>query len=119
MTTARHLSAPPVHCPCNDEACPLEQAMSIIGGKWKVQILCALYGDGPIRFNEIKRRLAGLSNTVLASALKDLEEHGLVTRRQYLEVPPRVEYSITDKCKDLIPLLTQLARWGRGLSKLG
>lgn len=116
MPTTTPFDAASVHCPCNNEACPLEKAMSVIGGKWKVQIICALYGDGPIRFNEIKRRLAGLSNTVLASALKDLEECGLIVRHQYLEVPPRVEYSATDKCGDLIPLLTQLAQWGRGLS---
>ncbi|MDL2274933.1 helix-turn-helix transcriptional regulator [Desulfosarcina sp. OttesenSCG-928-G10] len=102
-------------CPCAQETCPLNTAMAVIGGKWKVQIICALNGDGPIRFNELKRRLSGVSNTVLTAALKDLEDRGLIVRQQYMEVPPRVEYFTTDKCNRLIPLIRQIAQWGREL----
>ena len=88
-------------------------AMSVLGGKWKIQILCSLYGEGPVRFNELKRRLPGVSNTVLTSALKELEAHGLIVRRQYLEVPPRVEYMAAETCEDLIPMAKMMAAWGR------
>lgn len=79
-------------CPCM-EKCPLHHAMALIGGKWKVQILCAVTNAGAVRYNALRARLDGISNTVLASALRELERDGLVTRREYLEVPVRVEYS--------------------------
>ena len=77
-------------CPCL-ERCPLHEAMRCIGGKWKAQILCALGASGPLRYNALGRRLDHVSNTVLAQALRELEEDGLVCRREYLEVPVRVE----------------------------
>ena len=93
------------------EKCPLHYAMSLIGGKWKVQILCAVTNAGAIRYNALRARLDGISNTVLASALRELERDGLVTRREYLEVPVRVEYSPTDDCRALLPILDQLSDW--------
>ena len=77
-------------CPCM-EKCPLHHAMALIGGKWKVQILCAVTNAGAVRYNALRARLDGISNTVLASALRELERDGLVTRHEYLEVPVRVE----------------------------
>ena len=85
--------------------------MALIGGKWKVQILCAVTNAGAIRYNAMRARLDGISNTVLASALRELERDGLVTRREYLEVPVRVEYSPTDDCRALLPILDQLSDW--------
>ena len=67
-------------CPCM-EKCPLHHAMQLIGGKWKVQILCAVANAGAIRYNALRSKLDGISNTVLASALRELEHDGLVTRR--------------------------------------
>ena len=81
-------------CPCLDK-CPLSYAMSIIGGKWKMQIICALNNRGTLRYNELRRKMDGISNTVLASSLRELEEEGLVIRKEYMEVPIRVEYSTT------------------------
>lgn len=101
-------------CPCL-EKCPLNYAMSIIGGKWKMQIICALNNKGKLRYNELRRKLGGISNTVLASALKELEEAGLVERTEYLEVPVRVEYSSTAKCDTLMPVLEQLSDWGESI----
>ena len=98
-------------CPCMD-FCPLDSAMKLIGGKWKVSILCALHQDGTSRYNELKRKLRGITNTMLAGALKELEAHGLVSRKQYLEMPVRVEYSLTPRCDDLLPILARLAHWG-------
>lgn len=106
----------PTHaqCPCM-EACPLNHALSLIGGKWKMQILCSLSNNGPTRYNHLKKTLDGVSNTVLANALRELEEDGLVTRTEYLEVPVRVEYSITEPCRRLIPILDQLGDWSISL----
>lgn len=98
-------------CPCM-EKCPLNHAMSVIGGKWKVQIVCALNNKGSLRYNELRRKLDGISNAALANALKELEHDGLVIRTEYLEVPVRVEYSTTELCDRLMPILEQLSDWG-------
>ena len=90
---------------------PLNRAMGLIGGKWKMQILCSLYNNGPTRYNQLKKTLDGVSNTVLANALRELEGDGLVKRREYLEVPVRVEYEITEPCRRLIPILDELGNW--------
>ena len=98
-------------CPCSEQ-CPLQRAMDMIGGKWKLSILCSLGVDGKVRYNELKRKISGISNTMLAKSLRELEEHGLVRRTEYMEVPIRVEYEITEKAKELGPILVQLAQWG-------
>ena len=103
--------------PCRDKCpcmvyCPLDEALKLIGGKWKVPILCALNQDGTTRYNELKRKIKGITNTMLASSLKELEEDGLISRKQYPEMPVRVEYTLTDCCDNLMPILNQLARWG-------
>jgi DNA-binding HxlR family transcriptional regulator len=64
------------------------------------------------RYNELKRKIMGITNTMLAGSLKELEEDGLISRRQYMEMPLRVEYSLTEACDGLMPILVQLARWG-------
>ena len=97
-------------CPCM-EKCPLHWAMSRIGGKWKVQILCSVANAGSIRYNTLRGKLDGISNTVLAAALRELERDGLLIRKEYLEVPVRVEYSPTDSCRELLPILEQLSDW--------
>ncbi len=101
-------------CPCT-VGCPLQKAMSAIGGRWKMSILCSLSNDGPNRYNDIKRKMDSISNTMLEKSLKELEEDGLVKRTEYMEVPIRVEYEITDSVRSLIPILTQLAVWRNGL----
>ena len=100
------------NCPCM-ETCPLNRAMALIGGKWKMQILCSLYNNGPTRYNQLKKTLDGVSNTVLANALRELEGDGLVHRREYLKVP--VEYAITEPCRQLIPVLDALGDWSMAL----
>ena len=98
------------NCPCT-ESCPLQRAMEMIGGKWKLSILCSLSMDGPVRYNDLKRKMNGISNTMLAKSLKELEADGLVRRTEYMEVPIRVEYAPTEKVKTLAPILLQLAQW--------
>ena len=98
-------------CPCM-EKCPLNHAMSVIGGKWKVQIICTLNNKGSLRYNELRRKLDGVSNAALANALKELEADGLVIRHEFLEVPVRVEYETTELCDKLMPILESLSDWG-------
>ena len=102
------------NCRCM-ETCPLNRALGRIGGKWKMQSLCALSNNGPTRYNRLKKTLDGVSNTVLANALRELEEDGLVLRREYLEVPVRVEYKITAPARALVPILDRLGDWSMGL----
>ena len=104
-------------CPCLDK-CPLNYAMTIIGGKWKLQIICTLYNKGTMRYNELRKQMDGISNTVLASSLRELEEKGLVERKEYLEVPVRVEYSSTAVADKLMPILETLSDWGEEMMKL-
>ncbi len=99
------------HCPCG-KVCPLQTALKRIGGKWKIPILCVLSGEQGIRYNELMKKVNGITNTMLASSLKDLEKDGLITRVQYNEMPIRVEYFITEKSKELMPTLQSLAKWG-------
>ncbi|MCC8015726.1 MAG: helix-turn-helix transcriptional regulator [Eubacterium sp.] len=101
-------------CPCTT-LCPLQKAMNAIGGRWKISILCSLANDGATRYNDLKRKMSGISNTMLAKSLKELEQDGLVKRSEYMEVPIRVEYEITDSVRSLIPILSELALWGNSL----
>ncbi|MDY2959792.1 MAG: helix-turn-helix domain-containing protein [Hornefia sp.] len=98
------------NCPCL-ETCPLSKSMEIVGGKWKMQIICSLNSSGATRYNQLKKKMDGVSNTVLSKALKELEESGLIVRKEYLEVPIRVEYETTDACDALIPILDSLGNW--------
>lgn len=93
-----------------DIRCPLEYGMDLIGGRWKSRIVCVL-ADGPLRYSELRSELVGITDTALSSALKDLQANQLVTRRQYEEIPPRVEYSLTQKGASVVPLLQALCKW--------
>ena len=86
----------------------------MVGGKWKLRIICTLYKDGAQRFNDILRKTKGITNAMLSSSLKDLEADGLIIRNLYAEVPVRVEYILTDRGKELWPILHRLAHWARG-----
>lgn len=97
-------------CPCF-ESCFLQKAMSTIGGKWKLPILCSLTANGTTRYNDLLRNIKGISNTMLSKSLRELEDDGLVKRFEYLEVPIRVEYTLTEKTVQLQPILLELIRW--------
>ena len=101
-------------CPCR-EICPLKSALARIGGKWKLRIICALVQDGTTRYGEIKRKIGGITNTMLASSLRELEKDGLIARVQFPEVPVRVEYTATEDCRRLVPILMQIIEWERTL----
>lgn len=91
--------------------CPFEAALEVIGGKWKPLILWAL-GDRVLRFNELLKELPGVNTKMLTKQLRELEQDGVIRRTVYPEVPPRVEYAITDFGKTLIPILEALCTWG-------
>lgn len=91
--------------------CPMEATLDLIGGKWKSVILFRL-GEGTKRFNELGRLLPRVTARMLTRQLRDLERDGLVNRKIYAEVPPRVEYSLTDTGRTLQPVLDALKAWG-------
>jgi len=93
-------------------SCPVTYALKIIGGKWQLPIIWVLSKNGTLRYNELKRKVAGITNMMLTQSLKDLEANGLVNRVQHMEIPPRVEYSLTDAGMSLLPALDELTRWG-------
>ena len=91
--------------------CPVETTLMLIGDKWKVLILRALL-PGPKRFGELKKSIGHVSQKVLTAQLRDMEESGLLIRKVYAEVPPRVEYTLTDLGYSLKPVLDSLWNWG-------
>jgi DNA-binding HxlR family transcriptional regulator len=95
-----------------DGRCPAAAALEVLGRKWTGEILWALL-DGPRRFTEILARVPGLTDRVLSARLKELQRIGILTRRQYEEIPPRVEYALTSRGRDLAPVLEAMARWSR------
>ena len=92
--------------------CGRKKVLELIGGKWKILILCQIVNKGVGRVNDMKREISGITNTMLASSLKEMERDGMLIRRQYNEMPVRVEYMLTDKAKTLIPILLELKKWG-------
>jgi DNA-binding HxlR family transcriptional regulator len=104
MRTAKSI---PAHC-------PTEATLAVIGGRWKVPILWHLF-EGTRRFGELSRALPTTTQKMLTQQLRELEADGLVLRKVYAEVPPRVEYSLTPLGKSLRPVLTALTAWGERL----
>lgn len=92
-------------------ACPVETTLTLIGDKWKVLILRDLL-TGTKRFGELKKSIGNVSQKVLTAQLRTMEENGLLTRTVYAEVPPRVEYTLTDLGKSLKPILDAMWNWG-------
>ena len=92
-------------------ACPVETTLTMIGDKWKVLILRDLL-SGTKRFGELKKSIGSVSQKVLTAQLRDMEQNGLVHREVFAEVPPRVEYSLTDLGKSLKPILDAMWNWG-------
>ena len=95
-----------------DDRCPVETAVGVIGGKWKVLILWQLQEQGTLRFAELQRALDGVTQKVLSQQLRDLERDGMITRRVYPEVPPRVEYALSPLGLTLRGPLAALCEWG-------
>lgn len=96
----------------NINQCPVKYALSILNGKWKFTIVWELSQYEFLRFNELQRKLDGISNLMLSKSLQELEESKVVNRIQYNEIPPRVEYSLTSLGKSLSFVIQSLDNWG-------
>ncbi|GEL94087.1 hypothetical protein CCO02nite_07450 [Cellulomonas composti] len=98
---------------CIDDTCPVARSVAILDGRWTMLVIRDLL-RGTRRFSELRSSLDGISPKTLTDRLRALEEHGLVERRQYAEIPPRVEYSLTARGAELEPVIEALATWGGG-----
>lgn len=94
------------------ELCRVEDALDILVGKWKPIILLTLLQEGTKRFNELNRSLLGITHKMLTNQLRELEEEDIITRKVYAQVPPKVEYSMTEYGKSLAPILVAMHDWG-------
>lgn len=91
---------------------PFEYALSMIEGKWKMNILFWLWQKKIMRYSELKREVGNITHKVLSDKLKGLEEDGLIVRQEYPQVPPKVEYSLSEKGRSIMPILQEVCKWG-------
>ena len=99
-------------------SCPVETCVSLIGSKWKLLIMRDLLLNGSMRFKALPRSVGGVSQKVLTTNLRSMEDTGLIVRRVYAEVPPRVEYSLTEVGQSLRPILDSMWAWGESYQAL-
>ena len=93
--------------------CGIDVTLAVVGGKWKASILWHL-AQGTMRFSDLQRQFSGTTRKMLTQQLRELESDGLVHREVYAQVPPKVEYSLTEKGKSIFPILEQMCEWGQG-----
>jgi len=93
--------------------CPVKYALNILNGKWKMQIIWEMNQQEYIRFNDLQRKLEGISSVMLSKKLKELQDFKIINRFQYNEVPPHVEYQLTELGKAILPSLINLGDWGK------
>ena len=104
-----------LHQPIQED-CPMRRTLELLSGKWRLYVLYVLSKASVCRFGALKRAIPGITSTMLTHALRDLETLGIVHREQFNEVPPHVEYSLTEKGLALLPVFTELAKWGETYS---
>ncbi len=92
--------------------CPVTSLILILQGKWKNQVIYAMNLNDNIRFGQLKKEIPGITNTMLTSTLRELERDGLIHREQFNEIPPRVEYFLTEKGRNLYPVYYEMVKWG-------
>ena len=95
----------------DDIRCLLEYGLAIFGGKWKSRIICVLSVAEKLRYSELRREMCNITDAVLATTLKDLIEDGIIERKSYDEIPPRVEYMLTQKGESVVPILQNICQW--------
>ena len=91
---------------------PFGYTLSMIGGKWRLVILYWLVEDETIRFNELQRKIGTITYKTLSTELKSMESDGLIIRKEYPQIPPKVEYSLSDKGRSLLPIMERMCQWG-------
>ena len=99
------------------EICPVRNVVARFGNKWALLVILVLSENEPIRYNELGRKIPDISSRVLSNTLRILEADGLVERRFYQEVPPRVEYSLTETGRSLVPIINKLTEWAQNNMK--
>ena len=102
-----------------DIRCPLEWGLDVFGGKWKSRVICVLAKKGQLRYTQLKKDMVDITDAVLASTLKELQQSGIVCRRSFDEIPPRVEYSLSKKGQTVVPILQGICRWAGGYTSGG
>lgn len=100
-----------------DIRCPLEYGLDVFGGKWKSRIICVLAEKEVLRYSAVRKEMVDITDAVLAAALKELIRDGIILRRQYDEIPPRVEYSLSEKGKSVVPILQSICQWSGAFHK--
>ncbi len=100
-----------------DIRCPLEYGLGVFGGKWNCRIICVLAAKVTLRYSELRRELTDITDAVLASSLKSLIKSEIINRKSYDEVPPKVEYSLTEKGASVVPILQGICRWSGAYHK--
>ena len=96
----------------DENSCPVTSTMKVLGGKWKLILINAIYLTAPARFGELKRSVVGITQSMLTQQLRELEDDGLISRKIYPEIPPRVEYTLTEFGLTLSPIMQSMAKWG-------
>lgn len=94
-----------------DIRCPLEYAIDVFGGKWSSRVICILSTKGKLRYSEIRNEMGNITDAVLASTLKELLNNDLIIRYSYNEIPPRVEYRLSEKGLSVVPILRDICKW--------
>lgn len=94
-----------------DIRCPLEYGLSVFGGRWKSRIICVLAHQGTLRYSEVRREMVNITDAVLALNLKQLQDDDMVERIQFDEIPPHVEYRLTQKGASVVPILQSICKW--------
>lgn len=100
-----------------DIRCPLEYGLEVFGGKWNSRIICVLAAKKVLRYSEIRKEMGNITDAVLASSLKGLIANDIVTRKSYDEIPPRVEYSLSEKGISVVPILQSICKWSGAFYK--
>ena len=100
-----------------DIRCPLEYGLEIFGGKWNSRIICVLAAKEVLRYSEIRKEMGNITDAVLASALKELILNGIVLRKSHDEIPPRVEYCLSEKGASVVPILQSICKWSGAFHK--
>ncbi len=94
-----------------DIRCPLEYGLEIFGGKWKSRIICVLAEKGTLRYSGLRKEMGNITDAVLAATLKELIADNILLRKSYDEIPPRVEYCLSEKGVSVVPILQSICRW--------
>jgi DNA-binding HxlR family transcriptional regulator len=95
----------------DDIRCPLEYGLEVFGGKWNSRVICVLADMGTLRYSAIRKEMGNITDAVLTATLKSLISNDFIERKSYDQIPPRVEYSLTEKGKSVVPILQSICRW--------